>query len=434
MRRGSAFLLANAFVLAALAGCGGELPVEDDRVPTGVDRLPTDTDLDDGGGPRDDEGTAPVDDPGDDPVTEPTEPIEDIPPGGEHGEEGTPATEDGVPGDVIPEDAQDEGDDCPADVVCVTAFPAHVQGTTVGGARNFDSYSCAPSNSQAGPERVYRLTVPGPGRVTVALDASLETGGIDIDVHLLSDLDPDTCLARGDKGASADVEGGVVWLVFDTYRRLNGTEGPGPFAADIVFRPAGALADNPLAQAGVPAAVAELAMRAYENAVRDDLSDRPVLTVIDFSQPSTARRLWTVNVETGALLVHDRVTHGIGSNTTSDPRYATTFSNVSGSYQSSLGLSRTAETYQGSNGYSLRLDGLEPSNDRMRSRAIVVHGAHYAEDSYVDENGYLGRSQGCPAIAMTRSRAFIDHIKHGTLIFSYYPDDTWLQTSPFLGP
>ena len=110
------------------------------------------------------------------------------------------------------------------------------------------------------------------------------------------------------------------------------------------------------------------------------------------------------------------------------------FSNTPGSLQSSLGLSRTAETYDGNNGYSLRLDGLEASNDNMRDRAIVMHGAAYAEDSFVDDNGYLGRSSGCPAVAMSRSADLIDLVKEGTLIFQWFPDDDWRSSSPFLQP
>jgi hypothetical protein len=111
---------------------------------------------------------------------------------------------------------------------------------------------------------------------------------------------------------------------------------------------------------------------------------------------------------------------------------ADTFSNTPNSNMSSLGLSRTAETYEGSNGYSLRLDGLEDSNDNMRDRFIVMHGASYAEDAFVDRNGYLGRSNGCPAMAASRSSEVIDLVQQGTLLFSYFPDDAWLNSSPFL--
>lgn len=157
-----------------------------------------------------------------------------------------------------------------------------------------------------------------------------------------------------------------------------------------------------------------------------------VFSVIDFSLPSTEKRLWVFDLVSGDVLFHDRVSHGSGSNSDDDPAMAARFSNTPGSLMSSLGVSRTAETYEGNNGYSLRLDGLEPSNDLMRDRAIVVHGAAYAEDEFVDDNGYLGRSSGCPAVAMSRSAGFIDLIKEGTLLFQWFPDEDWRAASPFL--
>ncbi|MBM4281085.1 MAG: murein L,D-transpeptidase catalytic domain family protein [Deltaproteobacteria bacterium] len=215
--------------------------------------------------------------------------------------------------------------------------------------------------------------------------------------------------------------------------RADGTVGAGAFSATFTFTTAGADAgERALVQAGASPTVAALAVQAYRSARGQGLSDSPVLSVIDFSRPSTEERLWIVDVEVGALLDRDHVTHGSGSNDPNDPRMASTFSNTPESHQSSLGLSLTAETYQGSNGLSLRLDGLEPSNDNVRARAIVMHGADYAEDAFVARYGYLGRSQGCPAVAQSRVVALIDLVKHGTLLFSYFPDDAWLSSSPFL--
>jgi hypothetical protein len=189
---------------------------------------------------------------------------------------------------------------------------------------------------------------------------------------------------------------------------------------------------NPLVAAGVPAAMAALGLTAYTNGRAQNLTTSSVFTVVDFSQPSNNRRLWTVDMDTGALLVTDRVAHGSGSNSADDPAMADSFSNVSGSNQSSLGLCLTAETYQGTHGYSLRIDGLEDSNANVRDRAIVVHGADYCEDDFVEQNGYLGRSSGCLAVAQSRSAALIDIIRDGTLLWAYYPDPEWLAASPFL--
>lgn len=154
-----------------------------------------------------------------------------------------------------------------------------------------------------------------------------------------------------------------------------------------------------------------------------------IMTIIDYSRPSSAQRLWVVDADRGRVLFHERVSHGKNSG----EDLTTSFSNVKDSLQTSLGLFRTAETYVGQNGYSLRLDGLEPGfNDRARERDIVVHGAEYNSDAHVAEFGRLGRSWGCPALPNSVARPLIDEIKEGTLLFSYYPDPAWLSSSAYL--
>jgi len=112
---------------------------------------------------------------------------------------------------------------------------------------------------------------------------------------------------------------------------------------------------------------------------------------------------------------------------------ATSFSNQPESNRSSLGLYRTAETYVGKHGYSLRLDGLERGiNDNARARAIVMHAADYVNERAAKAQGYLGRSLGCPALRPEISRQLIDAVKDGGLLFAYYPDPQWLRTSKYL--
>jgi len=173
-----------------------------------------------------------------------------------------------------------------------------------------------------------------------------------------------------------------------------------------------------------------LALEAAASAVeRGDAARPETLTVIDYSRPSTERRLWVYDLRTHALLFDELVSHGRGSGRTN----ATTFSNDPSSNKTSLGLFRTAETYTGHNGYSLRLDGLEPGvNDRARERAIVVHGAPYVNAATAKANGYLGRSLGCPAVRPAIARDLIDAIKGGNLLFAYYPDPAWLKSSALL--
>lgn len=153
------------------------------------------------------------------------------------------------------------------------------------------------------------------------------------------------------------------------------------------------------------------------------------LAVIDYSLPSTQPRLWVFDLARQRLLFEELVSHGRGSG---DAR-AQRFSNLPASHQSSLGLFRTLDSYLGRNGYSLRLEGLEPGiNDRAYERAIVIHGAAYVSEDFIARTGRLGRSHGCPAVRPGVSRPLIDSIKHHQYLFIYYPDRDWLRASAFL--
>ncbi|HSL84645.1 MAG TPA: murein L,D-transpeptidase catalytic domain family protein, partial [Thermoanaerobaculia bacterium] len=177
--------------------------------------------------------------------------------------------------------------------------------------------------------------------------------------------------------------------------------------------------------------VLSLALEAAGEADRRGLVKRPeLLTVIDYSLPSTEERLWVLDLERGRVLYHELTTHGQGSG----GNMATEFSNVSMSLKSNLGLMTTSETYYGKNGYSLRLDGHEQGfNDQARPRAIVIHGADYATPAFISRIGRLGRSWGCPALDPKVSRQLIDTIKGGSGVFGYYPSEGYLTKSAFLG-
>ncbi|AGA78385.1 hypothetical protein Echvi_2134 [Echinicola vietnamensis DSM 17526] len=154
-------------------------------------------------------------------------------------------------------------------------------------------------------------------------------------------------------------------------------------------------------------------------------ADKP-LTIIDFSLPSSKKRLWTIDPTSGKILHHTWVAHGRNSG----GLMAEKFSNTSSSYMSSLGFYRTAETYSGKHGYSLRLDGIEKGvNDRARERAIVIHGAEYANPEFIKKYGRLGRSLGCPALPMSQYEAIIDSIKEDGCLFIYAPNTDYLQAS-----
>ncbi|WP_238531755.1 murein L,D-transpeptidase catalytic domain family protein [Nitritalea halalkaliphila] len=153
------------------------------------------------------------------------------------------------------------------------------------------------------------------------------------------------------------------------------------------------------------------------------------LTVIDFSKPSDEKRLWVFDMQTKALVFHSLVAHGRQTG----ERYARHFSNQVNSYKSSLGFYKTAETYQGKHGYSLRLDGLEPGiNDAARERAVVMHGADYAEEDFIRAHGRLGRSLGCPAIPRALAAPLLGYIQERGLLFIYAEEPTYLEQSAFI--
>lgn len=171
--------------------------------------------------------------------------------------------------------------------------------------------------------------------------------------------------------------------------------------------------------------VLALAVEARACALRSgDASDVTRLAVIDYSRPSTEKRFWMFDVAAGELLHEELVAHGQGTG----ENMARRFSNRDGSHQTSLGLFRTAETYVGSNGYSMRMDGLDPGfNDNARARAIVMHGAWYVDPALAARNGRIGRSHGCPALREGIARTVIDGLKDGQLVFAYADDAQWLQ-------
>lgn len=204
---------------------------------------------------------------------------------------------------------------------------------------------------------------------------------------------------------------------------------PAPTTTDSVHRAAAVDRAHLLEVAhGLSPRVLDLALAAVGSRLGDSAARRDVLTVIDYSLPSTEPRLWVLDLERERLLFHELVAHGAGSG----DNYPTRFSNREGSRQTSLGLFVTGATYQGGNGYSLKLHGLEAGiNDRALERTIVVHGAWYVSTEHADRWGRLGRSWGCPALPVAMAGPVIDAIKGGTLLFAYYPESTWLGTAPY---
>lgn len=183
---------------------------------------------------------------------------------------------------------------------------------------------------------------------------------------------------------------------------------------------------------GLRAGVFAKALDAFAVAFAEGQSDSTIVTVIDYELPSSERRFWVIDLERKQLLFHEYTSHGSGSDRDHDGR-ADRMSNVPESGTSNVGLLRSAETYHGKHGYSMRMDGLERGfNHNARRRAVVVHSASYVDDRYIARNGKAGRSLGCPALDPDVSGRIIDTIKGGKLIFAYYPDQRWLRESRYL--
>jgi hypothetical protein len=188
----------------------------------------------------------------------------------------------------------------------------------------------------------------------------------------------------------------------------------------LAAAPAASAADT-----GLPRAeLLERALAAYRQVLETGRVANPVLTVIDYSLPSSLRRLWVVDPETRRVLVHEYVAHGRGSNDPADPARAVVFGNEPESHRTSLGTFLTGATYSGQHGLSLELDGLDPGvNDRARARRIVIHPADYVGAGFrARSGGWVGRSFGCPALAPDVAHGVIERIRGGSVLFADAPE------------
>jgi len=172
----------------------------------------------------------------------------------------------------------------------------------------------------------------------------------------------------------------------------------------------------------------DYARRGFDKLVEQGrLLNDSIISIIDFSLPSSEKRLFILDMKNYRVLFQTLVSHGQNSGT----QYAVNFSNANSTHMSSPGFYITRETYQGGNGYSLKLDGLERGiNDNAYSRGIVVHGAAYVNDEVARSRGWVGRSHGCPAVPAEESRPIIDKIKNGSCLFIYHP--SWVKRSSIL--
>lgn len=201
-------------------------------------------------------------------------------------------------------------------------------------------------------------------------------------------------------------------LAFSAALPLSGRAASSTSSARAGAEPRGAAFDVP----GLDPSALAAGLAAFAREDRAGEVGRRLLTIIDYSLPSTQKRLWVLDPANGKVLFHELVAHGKG---TGELR-ARDFGNALDSHRTSLGTFLTGETYRGKHGYSLKLDGLDAGvNDNARVREIVIHGASYATPEFARRYGRLGRSFGCPALDPRRTRAVIDAIKGGSVVFAW---------------
>lgn len=157
-----------------------------------------------------------------------------------------------------------------------------------------------------------------------------------------------------------------------------------------------------------------------------ELTNTKLLSIIDYSKPSSEKRFFIIDIKNHKLLYHTLVAHGKKSGYLN----ATKFSNKIRSYKSSLGFFRTGNSYFGIRGYSLKLEGLEKGiNDNAIQRGIIIHGANYVDERLANGNGVIGRSWGCPAVSKKLSKEIINLLKGGSLLFIYANDELYKENS-----
>ncbi|MBS1732956.1 MAG: murein L,D-transpeptidase catalytic domain family protein [Bacteroidetes bacterium] len=185
-----------------------------------------------------------------------------------------------------------------------------------------------------------------------------------------------------------------------------------------------------LGSAGLSEEAFNAAMKGYEYLrEKGKLQKQDIISIIDFTRSSAKKRLFVIDLKNCKTLFCTYVSHGQGSG----EEYATKFSNIPESYQSSLGFYITEGTYSGKNGYSLHLDGQEKGiNDNAEERAIVIHGAPYVSETYIRDHGYIGRSWGCPAVPEKLNKPIIEKIKNGSCVFIYGNNRKYLSRSKIL--
>lgn len=276
--------------------------------------------------------------------------------------------------------------------------------------RTLARYACGDKRAHPGPERVYQVELDTDGLLAIEAPANL-------DVYIARTANFSDCI-RGGAGQAA------TWL------------SPGRYFVSIDSRAAGArvaasikiglTTPGALAEEGMSFDVARRGLQAFSVAYAKGETKKLTYAMVDYGVPSNQKREWVVDLRTSEVLWNLYVAHGEKTSAPNDKNRAVSFSNVSGSHQSSLGMMRSGPTYQGDFGYSYRLDGLEPGyNDKVRSRTTVVHPWFGSTDRAVQLNRFVAPTWGCPAVDQNLPREFFDTLANGVLHWYAFDDGDW---------
>lgn len=261
----------------------------------------------------------------------------------------------------------------------------------------------------------YRVTLSEPG--FLAADVVADTT---VTVQLRSSRNDEACLDCGGLRAGALLDPGDYYVVV-----------AGPLGATYELQ-LGLTSAGDLIGHGMQQVVADDALAVFAAAWKRGDTSRFEYQITDFSQHSSARRQWIVDLATEALLFKLHVAHGRGSNPAfENTGYVPAFSNVPQSHLSSFGVMRSGEAYTGTYGSSFRIDGLEPAlNDNVRDRAIVMHPWEGSRPEFIAQYGETQPTWGCPAIDDRIAPMVADRLHDGVLLFFWHPD--WQTASTYL--
>jgi len=182
-----------------------------------------------------------------------------------------------------------------------------------------------------------------------------------------------------------------------------------------------------LSEIGLKENVFDLAISGWNKMFKNQhLQNTSFLSIVDLSQSSNSKRLYIIDIDQKKVIFNTYVAHGRNSG----GEFASSFANKPESFKSSLGFYVTGETYNGAHGLSMRLKGIEKEfNGFAEKRGIVMHGAPYVCESFINQNGRLGRSKGCPAVSPELCNPIVNCIKQGSCFFMFYPDSTYYKKS-----